>query len=367
MPAAPMTSAASGAAILTIRVSDGRGRLRHEPAGRLRVPAQESECAVRQPPQSSRPVAPDTISRTMGLRDWGLLFALSALWGGSFFFVGVAVRELPPLSIVTLRVGTAALVLLAIVHAAGLTFPTGRTAWAAFLGMGLLNNVVPFCLIVWGQGHIASSLASILNATTPLFTVLVAHFLTADEKLTPGRVAGVVIGFAGVVLMLGPEALAGLGTDLLAQVACLAAALSYAFAGIWGRRFRRLGIAPLPTAAGQVVASTLLLSPITLAVEQPWTLAAPGAKTWAAIVGLAVLSTAAGYVLYFRLLASAGATNLLLVTFLIPVSAILLGAGILGDTLAPRHFIGMGFIGAGLAAIAGRLAAKLSGRATGRS
>ncbi len=302
----------------------------------------------------------------MGLRDWRRLLALSALWGGSFFFVGIAVRELPPLTIVTLRVGIAALVLLAVVRAAGLAMPTGRTVWAAFLGMGILNNVVPFCLIVWGQGHIASSLASVLNATTPLFTVVVAHFLTDDEKLTPGRAAGAAIGFVGAVLMLGPEALGGIGTGLLAQLACLAAALSYAFAGVWGRRFRRLGVAPLPTAAGQVVASTLLLSPIALVVEQPWTLAAPGATTWAAIVGLAVLSTAAGYVLYFRLLASAGATNLLLVTFLIPVSAILLGAGILGDTLAARHLIGMALIGAGLAAIDGRLAAKLSGLAAGR-
>jgi len=225
--------------------------------------------------------------------------------------------------------------------------------------MGLLNNVVPFCLIVWGQGHIASSLASILNATTPLFTVVVAHFLTEDERLTPGRVAGVAIGFLGVVLMLGPESLAGIGSDLLAQFACLAAALSYAFAGIWGRRFRRIGILPLPTAAGQVVVSTLLLAPITLAVERPWTLAAPGAATWAAIVGLAVLSTAAAYVLYFRLLASAGATNLLLVTFLIPASAILLGTGILGERLAAGHLVGVALIGAGLAAIDGRLAATL--------
>jgi drug/metabolite transporter (DMT)-like permease len=312
-------------------------------------------------------VPPETISRTMGLPDWGLLLALSALWGGSFFFVGVAVRELPPLTIVTLRVGIAALVLVAVVRAAGLRMPTGRDEWAAFLGMGLLNNVVPFCLIVWGQGHIASSLASILNATTPLFTVVVAHFLTEDERLTPGRAAGVVVGFLGVVLMLGPEALAGLGTDLLAQLACLGAALSYAFAGIWGRRFRRIGIPPLPSAAGQVVVSTLLLAPVTLVAERPWTLAAPGVATSAAIVGLAVLSTAAGYVLYFRLLASAGATNLLLVTFLIPVSAILLGAGILGETLAPRHFIGMAFIGAGLAAIDGRFAAKLNGLAAGRT
>jgi drug/metabolite transporter (DMT)-like permease len=297
----------------------------------------------------------DTIERTMAAREWGLLLALSVLWGGSFFFVGVAVLELPTFTIVALRVALAALALLFVVRISGLGMPAERRVWQAFFGMGLLNNAVPFCLIVWGQAHIASGLASILNATTPLFTVMVAHVLTADEKLTAARTAGVVIGFAGVVLMIGPDALQGFGSDVLAQLACVAAALFYACAGVYGRRFRPMGVAPLQTAAGQLIASSILLAPIALLLDRPWALPIPGAATWAAMAALAIVSTAIAYILYFRILAQSGATNVLLVTFLVPVSAILLGALVLGERLALRHFIGMALIGVGLAAIDGRL------------
>lgn len=295
------------------------------------------------------------INRSMGPLEWAMLLALSVLWGGSFFFTALAVRELPPLIIVTLRVGLAALLLLAVNRFLGVALPRDRRIWAAFLGMGLLNNAVPFCLIVWGQTHIASGLAAILNATTPLATVVVAHLLTPDEKMTGNRLAGVLVGLLGVVVMLGPSLLGGLGTNLLAQLACLAAALSYACAGVYGRRFQRMGVPPLTTATGQVTASTLLLLPVALAVDQPWTLAAPSLVTWGAVLGIAALSTALAYVLYFRILATAGATNLLLVTFLIPVSAILLGALVLGERLAALQLIGMALIAAGLAAIDGRL------------
>jgi drug/metabolite transporter (DMT)-like permease len=299
----------------------------------------------------------ETVNRTMAPREWGMLFLLSLLWGGSFFFTGIAVKELPPLTIVTLRVGLAALLLLAIVRAIGLRMPRDRASWTALCGMGLLNNVVPFCLLVWGQTHIASGLASILNATTPLWTVIVAHGLTPDERITGRRLAGVVLGFVGVVLLIGPDALAGLSADLLAQVACLGAAVSYAFAGVYGRRFKRMGLGPMPAATGQVVASSLLLIPAVLIVERPWTLPLPALPTVGALLGLAALSTALAYLIYFRILASAGATNLLLVTFLIPVSAIVLGASILDERLDPRDFFGMALIGLGLLAIDGRVLA----------
>lgn len=295
------------------------------------------------------------INRSMGPLEWALLLALSVLWGGSFFFTALAVRELPPLTVVALRVGLAALLLLAVNRLLGVALPRDCRVWAAFLGMGLLNNVVPFCLIVWGQTHLASGLAAILNATTPLATVVVAHLLTRDEKMTGNRLAGVLIGFLGVVLMLGPSLLDGLGTNLLAQLACLAAALSYACAGVYGRRFQRMGVPPVTTATGQVTASTLLLLPVALVVDRPWTLAAPSLTAWCAVLGIAALSTALAYVLYFRILATAGATNLLLVTFLIPVTAILLGAGVLGERLEAFELIGMALIAAGLAAIDGRL------------
>lgn len=296
---------------------------------------------------------------SMGGREWAMLLALAVLWGGSFFFNGVAVRELPSFTLVWLRVAVAAATLLLVLRLLGQRMPAGGRIWAAFFGMGLLNNVLPFALIVWGQHHIASGLASILNATTPLFTVLVAHLFTPDEKLTLLKAAGVAVGFAGAVSMIGPDAPGGLGTGVLAQLACLAGALSYAFAGIFGRRFKRMGVPPMATAAGQVCASTVLLLPVMLLVDRPWALAMPHPATWGAVLGVGLLSTALAYVLYFRILAAAGATNLLLVTFLIPVSAILLGASVLGEALLLRHFLGMALIGVGLACIDGRLPRRL--------
>jgi len=305
------------------------------------------------------------INIRMGALEWALLVILSILWGGSFFFVGVAVKALPPLTLVVLRVGLAALALQLVLRARGLGMPRDGRSWAAFFGMGLLNNMIPFSLIVWGQAQIASGLASILNATTPLFTLVVAHLLTRDERLSGGKLAGILCGLAGVAVIIGPESLHGLGGDLLPQLAVLGAALSYACAGVFGRRFARMGIAPLQTAAGQVSASTILLLPLALLVDRPWQLAVPGLPVWGAVLGLALVSTALAYILYFRLLASAGATNLLLVTFLIPVSAILLGTVFLGERLAAGDFAGMALIGLGLLVIDGRLAGALGARKHG--
>ncbi len=307
-------------------------------------------------PQISQPDQVSTaISQSMGFVEWAMLLTLSVLWGGSFFFIGVAVADLPTLTIVVLRVGLAALALWAIVLLLGRAVPKGRAVWGAFFGMGVLNNVVPFGLIVWGQQTIASGLASILNATTPLFTVVIAALLLADERASPLKLVGVTVGFLGVIVMIGLDALSGLGAGVFAQVAVLGGALSYAFAGVYGRRFKRLGVDPIVTAAGQVTASTLILAPAALMVDRPWMLTAPSGATWASIVALAVLSTACAYILYFQILQRAGATNLLLVTFLIPVSAILLGALVLGERLGWVHALGMALIGLGLAAIDGRL------------
>ncbi|WP_455976753.1 DMT family transporter [Methylorubrum populi] len=291
----------------------------------------------------------------MSASEWTMLLGLSLLWGGSFFFTGVALTALPPFTLVALRVGIAALVLALVLPLVGLRLPRSRRVWAAFFGMGVLNNVLPFCLIVWGQTHIASGLAAILNATTPLFTVVATHVLTSDERMTGNRLAGVLIGLAGVIVMIGASAFAGPSADLLAQLAILGAALSYAFAAVFGRRFRRMGIPPLTTATGQVTASAFLLLPVALWADRPWTLAMPAASVWGAVLGIAVLSTALAYVLYFRILTTAGATNLMLVTLLIPVSAVLLGAVVLGERLEPRHGLGMALIACGLAAIDGRL------------
>ena len=289
-----------------------------------------------------------------------MLVALSILWGGSFFFVGIAVKELPPITIVTLRVTIAALALLTVCRVLGYSLPRKPEVLRAFLIMGLLNNIIPFSLIVWGQTHIASGVASILNATTPLFTVLVAHMMTTDEKLSANKLAGVIIGFVGVATMIGPAALTGERSSLWGQLAILGAAISYAFAGIFGRRFKAMGVPPLVTATGQISASSLVLIPVALLIDRPWTLAMPSGETWAALFGIALLSTALAYLIFFRILSSAGATNLALVTFLIPVSAIVLGSLVLGEQLALKHVIGMAMIAAGLVAIDGRLLQRKS-------
>jgi drug/metabolite transporter (DMT)-like permease len=293
-------------------------------------------------------------ARRMNAAQWGLLVVLSVLWGGSFFFVGVILTALPPVSLVLLRVGFAALILVGICAALGYRIPTGRSVWTAFVTMSILNNVIPFTLFGVGQTEIASGLASILNATTPLFGVLVAHAWTKDERLTRQRAAGVALGFLGVIVMVGSAAFGG-GSALWAQLACLVAAASYAVSGVYGRRFQTLGVPPLATAAGQISAATLLMIPLAIVIDRPWTLPMPGLPVWAAVIGLASLSTALGYAIYFRLLATAGATNLLLVTFLIPISAILLGTLFLGERLEVRQLVGMALIGLGLAAIDGRL------------
>ncbi len=289
----------------------------------------------------------------MRAREWSLLVLLSILWGGSFFFAKVALAELGPFTVVFFRVGLAALALNVVASAVGQSLWRAGTPWRQLVVMGALNNALPFSLIFWGQTTITSGLASILNATTPLFTVLVAHALTRDERMTVRKLFGVLAGLAGVAILIGPD----LGGSIWGQIACLAAALSYAFAGIYGRRFKALGVQPLQAAAGQLTASAILILPIMLLVEPAWT--APSAVTWGAVAGLALLSTALAYVIYFHILAAAGATNLLLVTFLIPVTAILLGAAFLGERLELRQFAGMALIGLGLAAIDGRIAAWL--------
>ncbi|MGD9879557.1 MAG: DMT family transporter [Reyranella sp.] len=284
---------------------------------------------------------------------------LSVLWGGSFFFAKVAVSELGPLTVVFARVALAALALDLALAAMGRGLFRSGAPWRAYLFMGLLNNVVPFGLIFWGQIQIPSGLASILNATTPLFTPMVAHHLTDDETIDRTKIAALLAGLAGVAVLVGPDLLI-VGKGLWGQVACLGAALSYAFAGVYGRRFRTMGIAPLEAAAGQVTASMVLIFPIMLIVEQPWTLpAAPSPAVLSALAGLALLSTALAYVLYFRILAAAGATNLLLVTFLIPVTAILLGSLVLGEALLSRQLAGMALIGLGLALVDGRIGRRL--------
>ena len=292
---------------------------------------------------------------SMSGRDWAVLLFLSVLWGGSFFFIEIALGSVPPLTLVLIRVALAGLVLWAVLLARRerLAMPPG--AASSFLVLALLNNVLPFILFAWAQQAITGGLASILNATTPIWGVIVAQIFTADEKATPAKIAGVVLGFAGVAVMIGADFLGQIGVGVLAQLACLVSTLSYALAGVWARQFRTMGVPPMAVATGQLTAAALVMLPLVLLFEPPWRAAMPTAGAWGALIALALFCTSLAYILYFRLIASAGATNALLVTFLIPVTAIGLGILILHDRLEPRHLAGLVLIAAGLAAIDGRL------------
>ncbi len=293
----------------------------------------------------------------MGPREWALLLTLSVLWGGSFLFAHVAVAEMSPLTVVFGRVAVAGACLLAVGRLRGLVVPRRLRDVRDFAVMGMFNNVVPFTLLFWALQHIEAGLAAILNATTPFFTVLLAQVLTDDEKINPGKVAGVVLGISGVSLLIGVQALDGVGDDLLPSFACLGAAVSYATSSIWARRFR--GQPPLATATGQLVSSSLILLPIVVWVDRPWQGDMPGAAALASLVALAVVSTAVAYILYFRILQTAGATNVALVTLLVPASAALLGWLVLGEALTPAAFLGMALIALGIAAMDGRPLARL--------
>ncbi len=297
------------------------------------------------------------IHLVMTLSEWLLLITLSVLWGGSFFFSKVALTEIPPLTLVLARVGLAAIMLNLLALTKG-ELSTNSKLWRQFWVMGILNNLIPFSLIFWSQTEISSSLASILNATAPLWTVVLAHCLTQDERISGSKFIGLLLGLLGVVVLMGPSVWGAFNfsqdLNLFAQLAVLAAALSYAFAGIFGRRFRSLGVSPLSVAAGQLTCTTIMILPVASLIERPWMLAIPDLTILGAVLGLAILSTALAYMIYFKLLAAVGATNLMLVTFLIPITALILGLVFLGEALANHQIVGMVLVGLGLAAIDGR-------------
>ena len=257
--------------------------------------------------------------RAMTAREWGLLALLSLLWGGSFFFIGVAVKELPPLTLAALRVGLAALILWASAPLTGARPPRNGKALAALALLGFGNNALPFALIAWGQTHLPAGLASILNAATPLFAVLVAHVFTAEEKLSRLKIIGTAAGIAGVAWVVGPDLLSGrAAANGWAEGAVLLAALSYAASAVFARRVGALGLKPLDIATGQATAGAIYLVPLALLLDQPWSLPIPSAAVVASVFAIAALCTALAYVVYFRILAGAGATNVLLVTLLLP-------------------------------------------------
>lgn len=293
----------------------------------------------------------------MGATEWALLLFLSMLWGGSFFFNKIAVHELPPFTVVLCRVGGGAAILAVVALASGLVFPKTIRGWWPYLVMGLLNNVLPFSLIVWGQKEIGAGLASVLNAGVPLAGAIVAHFFTSDEKLTGNRLLGVLVGIAGVVVLVGPSGLdLNLG-PLLGALAVLAATVSYGSAGVWGKRFR--GVPALTSACCQLFSSTLVMAPLVAMVDQPWTHAAPSLQAISALAGLAAISTALAYVIFFTILRRAGAANVMLVTLLVPLTATALGILFLNESLRPTDLAGAALVALALLIIDGRPFAAL--------
>ena len=277
---------------------------------------------------------------------WAELFLLALIWGGSFLSIRVALDELGPLTVVAHRVVWATLLLWAYVMLRGLAVPRDPGLWVGFLGMGLLNNVIPFSLMAWGQQYIETGLTAILNAGTAMFGVLAAAVFLADERLTLRRAIGTALGFAGVATAIGLDALRALDLRSLGQLAVIGGTVSYALAGVWARK-RLAGLAPQVAAAGMLTAASLIMLPAALIVEGPafWP---RQPSTYAAIGYYAVVATALAYLLYYRVLAMAGSGNLMLVTLLIAPVAILLGAVVLKEALPPHAFAEFALLAAGL-------------------
>lgn len=296
----------------------------------------------------------------MSTADWGIIMLLSLLWGGAFFMIELGLRGFPPNTLVFLRMALAVPPMLLILKVMGHRLPTDMKSWRQLFVLGAINAALPFILFFWGQTRIDSGLASILNATTPLWGVVTAHFLTRDEKATPARVVGVFLGLAGIVVMVGTDALNGITGSVLAQLACLAATLLYALAAVYGRTLSQSTMTPLVVATGQVVTAAIIMLPVMLVVDQPWALPIAEWDAWAGAIGLAIPCTAIAYFFYFRLIDTAGASNAMLVAFIMPVIAIILGVVALGETVEPRELAGAALIALGLVAIDGRLFARRS-------
>ncbi|MXY42156.1 MAG: DMT family transporter [Rhodospirillaceae bacterium] len=300
-------------------------------------------------------VVPPQAAHRMDAGDWGLLLSLSGLWGLSYLFQKIGLSELPVFSVVLARVGLAAIPLVVLLYAVGQRLPVAPRLWAGFMLIALLNNVLPFSLIVGGQQWITTGMTALLIGTTPMMSAVLSHLL-GGERLTVGRVAGVLIGLAGLVVLVGPEVLGGFTLGLTGQLLTLGAALCYTLAAIYGRRFRH--VPPLVLSTGQLVCASLIMLPLAAINDRFWTYPVSGG-VWAALLALAVFGTSLGYILYFRLLARAGPTNLLLVTLLVPIGATVTGALFLDEAVTATALVGMALIFLGLAVIDGRLFVRM--------
>lgn len=302
---------------------------------------------------SPNPTHDPTPVTAMPLSVWAALILLGLVWGSSFFFGRVIMLEMPVITANFFRVMPAAVVLWLAIAMLRLPLLSGSGVLVSIIVMGLFNNVIPFSLILFGQKEIGSGLASIINAMTPIWTLLIANAFTEDEKLTRRKIVGVGLGFAGVALLLGSNIGDGLSASLLAQLSVLGASVSYGVSAVYGKRFR--GQPVIAVAASQLTASSCMIGLLALLIDQPWNLAVPSAPVIWSLAGISLLCTAFAYFLFFNILSKAGATNASLVTLLVPPSAILLGWLFLGETLSPVQMLAILVIGAGLLVQDGRI------------
>lgn len=291
--------------------------------------------------------------------DWLRLLVLGVLWGGSFFFVGVAVKEVPPMTIVFSRTMLAALLLAPLLWVYRIAIPTTWAGWWPFAVLALLNTAIPFTLTAMGQTMIPSGIASVVNAMTPVFTVLILAAF-GDERLYPRRMAGVVLGFAGVLILQGFAFDFG-SVQSAGIVLCLAATVFYGFAALWAKRVV-IGVPPIGAATFQLVCSGLIMLVLCAIFDRPWQLPMPSVSTWLALFGLATISTALGFILFFQIIRGSGAGNVMLVTLLVPVTAIILGYAVLGEVVTPREIFGALVIASALLIMDGRILARLATR-----
>jgi drug/metabolite transporter (DMT)-like permease len=289
---------------------------------------------------------------------WGLIGILSILWGGAFFLIEVGLRSYSPFMLVFMRLALAVPPMWIVMRLSGNLLPSDLKSWRLLMVVGLLNCALPFMLFFWGQQYLDSGYASILNATTPLWGVVTAHFMTQDEKATPARIIGVLVGMAGIIIMVGPDAVKGLSNNLLAQIACILSTLFYSFAAIYGRRLSQTAMTPMVVATGQTMMAALFMLPVILIMEQPWHMPMPRLDSTIAGIVLALFSTALAYILYFRLIDRSGASNALLVGFIMPVLAIILGVAFLGEHLQGGQIGGAVLIAIGLVILDGRLVTR---------
>jgi drug/metabolite transporter (DMT)-like permease len=290
--------------------------------------------------------------------SWAMIGAMSLLWGSAFLLIEIGLRTIAPNTLVFLRMAIAAPFMLLFLAFMKEKMPRDWRSWQQLFVLGALNAAFPFILFFWGQQYLESGYASILNATTPLWGVVIAHFLTDDEKATPARIAGVFLGLAGIIVMIGPDAMGGISNSLLAQIACLVSTLFYGYAAIYGRRLGQSTMTPMVVATGQVITAALIMLPVMLWFDRPWERPLPSADSMLAALALGIPATAIAYIFYFKTIDRAGATNAMLVAFIMPVIAVMLGIAFLGEVLTGGQIAGALLIAVGLVAIDGRLLAR---------